>query len=837
MASTEFRSAARGLLSGCLISLAVVCGNAARGDAVAPPEAFELDIERQPLGGALQKLARQSGLQIIFFSSMTQGLAAPALEGRHTLAEALDHLLRGSGLTYRVINSRTVEVRQQRSRAAAAELAAAPSQEVGNVPGDAMPPREGGEVYQAEVVVVGVAEQLVATRSATPLREIPQTISIVTRDQIKQQYSANLLDVLKRAPGITVGRSSSLDVDFYARGYDISSFHIDGGAAMNPKIQGSVLFLGTPDLSEFDHVEILRGSDGLFGADATPGGTVSLVRKRAQRNFAATIEATAGSWDSSRVELDVTGPLAQDGRLRGRADVLYARENSFYRPGPHERQKIFATLEYDVTPRGTLTVGGSHQWDDASLTASAIPFHSDGRDARVPRDTSLSFDWNRYRSRLSEIYLQYRHELGDNWDLKVNTAGWRAKVEYAHAYFLGPIGLPADGIEAPHGAFTASPNIHEQATADVTLTAALDWFGGRQEIAIGADFIRIVADPDKYDIFGFGEPLDDLLDFDPRAYPDPRATNSPDQVVSGWRSTKQYGLFTTFRAHLGDRLSATAGARISGDKERWSILTQWPPYGEYLADGTERVKHVVTPYAGVMYDLSPHYSIYASYADIYDRTGMHRRPSGKLLGPIHGVNIEAGLKGAWRDGALNGSLAIYEVEQRNIPAAAPRETDEWPDCCSRGVSSKSRGVDIDLQGEAVPGWTLGAGYSYNVNRNPEGEILSSITPKHLVKAWTNLRLPGAAHRWQLGANLLAQGKSFTRLSMFTPEGLINVEGVQRSYAVLDLRAAYELTPSWQVTLGLNNIFDKIYYEAVGSPNMHGWYGEPRNWMLKVDGRY
>ena len=134
----------------------------------------------------------------------------------------------------------------------------------------------------------------------------------------------------------------------------------------------------------------------------------------------------------------------------------------------------------------------------------------------------------------------------------------------------------------------------------------------------------------------------------------------------------------------------------------------------------------------------------------------------------------------------------------------------------------------------------GTGYTYNENESPTGEELSTITPKHLFKAWTNVRLHGAFSRWQVGGSLHAQSRTTRRATdTHCPAptfACVPVDAVQPEYAVLDLRAAFDIDRNWQVALRLNNVLDEVYYESIES-NLHAWYGPPRNWMLRIDGRY
>src|SRR5580698_6878615 len=278
-----------------------------------PSPRYELSIHAGVvLNEALQELARQTGIQVVFLSEITAGRSSPELSGEYTLTAALTRLLEGSGLTFRQLNEHTVEVREAPPRSVRPPPQAQQSAPPTPTPAPADP--------MQEVRVTATAEQLVATRVPTPLQEIPQSISIMSAEQLREQNSVDLGDVLENTPGIGVRQTSSLGVTGYSRAFAVTSFHVDGGAAQ-PTIENLILYQNNPDLGEFDHVEVLRGSDALFSSNSDPGGTVSLVRKRPLSTESLELSTTLGSWNNYRIELDATGPLADNGALRARGRI------------------------------------------------------------------------------------------------------------------------------------------------------------------------------------------------------------------------------------------------------------------------------------------------------------------------------------------------------------------------------------------------------------------------------------------------------------------------------------------------------------------------------------
>ena len=791
------------------------------------------------LDEALQELARQTGIQVVFFSKITAGRSAPELSGEYTLAAALTRLLEGSDLTFRQVNEHTVEVRQAPPRSA-------------RLPQKARRSTPASDNPLQEVTVIATAEQLVATRVPTPLQEIPQTITIISSEQIREQNSFDLGKVMENTPGIGVRQTNSLDETGYSRAFEVTTYHVEGGSALKPAINYLNLYEGgTPDLSEFDHVEVLRGSDALFSSNSDPGGTVSLVRKRPLSTPSFEMSATLGSWNNYRIELDATGPLTDDGALRARADVVYATRDYFFDRAHLDRKKAFAVVEYDLTPTATLTAGGSYQWDDALPLFSPIPVYSDGTDAHLPRSTGLTFPWAFYNTRIGNAYLQYRQQFAADWILKLNTAVGRTIVNYGYGEFDDSINTVSHSLSAPMAFFSTRPGDYTLGTLDATLTGKLDWFGLRERIAIGGDFMRVRGRRDEEDYFSFGPPLTNVFAFDPQMYPDPRSTTPPFLMLAAREVLEQYGGFVSLQVDLNHAWSLSGGARVASDTYRINGSASGGPIVLTVSNEVSS-SHVVQPYGGLMYRINDHLSWYASYADIYRTLPQtYLRADGRSVGPQHGVTFESGIKGAWREGKLNGYLAVYRVEQRDVPEPVSVANNSTPYCCWTSGAGRSLGVEFGVDGELAPGWLIGSGYAYNLTRyiyNLYGAgtnvFPETSTPRHLLKIWTSARLSGAFSRWTLGGSLRAQTTSPPAVfDSCNPQG----PGAQgpgclkyvttRPYAVLDLRAGYQLNRNWQVALNLNNVFDKRYYLSENTPGATFWYGEPRNFMLRIDAKY
>jgi outer membrane receptor for ferric coprogen and ferric-rhodotorulic acid len=797
-----------------------------------PSPRYELSIHAGvALNEALQELARQTGAQVVFFSEITAGRSSPELSGEYTLTAALTRLLEGSGLTFRQLDEHTVEVREAPPRSVRPPPRARQS----------ATPTPAPDGPMEEVRVTATAEQLVATRVPTPLQEIPQSISIMSAEQIREQNSVDLGDVLENTPGIGVRQTSSLGVTGYSRAFAVTSFHVDGGAAQ-PTIENLILYQSNPDLGEFDHVEVLRGSDALFSSNSDPGGTVSLVRKRPLSTESLELSTTLGSWNNYRVELDATGPLTDNGALRARTDVVYLTRGYFFDRAHLDRKKLFAVVEYDFTPAATLTVGGSYEWDDALPLETPAITNVDGSGANLPLSLGLTFPWAFYNTRVGEEYVQYRQQFADDWILKLDATAGRTILDYGYGSFNGQYNFNHN-LGSPSASFTTRPNQATLESTDATLTGKADWFGLREVIAIGGDFTRLANRDAGESYFAFGPLLWNPLTFNPAAYPDPRGTGMPGLAVDGRWIVEQYGGFALLQVDANDALSLTGGARVASDTTRLNGSVEG--LGLAVIESSEESGNsgVVQPYAALLYRLNPHLSWYASYADIYLSQGAPlMRPDGKPLGPRRGITFESGIKGAWRDGALNGFLALYRIEQRGVPLPTGATISALNDCCYTSGAGRSRGVELQVDGELAPGWLIGSGYTFNLDKTGAAGPTSypdEATPHHLLKIWTSARLPGAFSRWTTGGSLHAQTAAPGTVVYYCNAQLQNcalgMDVGTRPYAVFDLREGFKLNRNWQVALTVNNVLDKRYYLSQSGVNL--WHGDPRNFMLRIDAKY
>ena len=337
-----------------------------------------------------------------------------------------------------------------------------------------------------------------------------------------------------------------------------------------------------------------------------------------------------------------------------------------------------------------MTAGGSIQWDNTRPVFSGLPRAGYDNDAQLSRSTGLTFDWANYDTRIREIYLQFTQHFDSGWKLKINATSWDASADYDYAFFTAAYAP----MLYPYFEFTTRPNTQNQVALDTTLTGSFDVFGRRVYLVVGADLFRFRGSAAVDYPVNFSPAPINVYAFSPSAFADPRLSNQPVGEASSWDVSNQRALFGSIKVNLNDALSVIGGARIN----RGSGSTSNVGLGGTGSYGYE-TPTTATPYGGIVCNFNKTYSLYVSYADIYLSNGQVTTAAGSYLPAIQGINMELGLKGAWRNNALNATFALYDIEQKNLAIAnvAADETSAGlaNGCCfTTGGFVRSKGADL-----------------------------------------------------------------------------------------------------------------------------------------------
>ncbi|WP_028946043.1 TonB-dependent siderophore receptor [Pseudomonas vranovensis] len=642
-----------------------------------------------------------------------------------------------------------------------------------------------------------------ATKLPLSMRETPQAVTVITRQRMDDQAMTSVNDVVKNTPGLFLSQSSGPGRQTYsARGFDIDNIMYDG---LPSSYQGWTVGI-QPNLAMFDRVEVIRGATGLVTGSGNPSAAINMVRKRPTAEQQVTLTSAAGSWDDYRGEFDASSPLNESGTLRGRVVGSY-RDADTFRDGENSNHGLFyAVTEADLGEDTTLTFGLSRQEDRTNFFWGGLPIGTDGHHLDLPRSTNPGTDWEDKKQDINTVFGEVRHRFANDWQLQASASQSTQKALFSGTYlsrYNGPLERTA----------WQSRYDETQSAYDLFASGPLQAFGRTHEVVVGASSREYDVTTHNYSPYTLGLPLG-------APKPDFVRTTDDHEV------TTQNGVYLTTRLSLADPLTLILGGRLD-----------WYDYDNHTGDGDYKVTRNVTRYAGLIYDINDTYSVYASYTDIFTPQ-TQKDIGGKLLEPIVGENYEIGIKGEYFDGALNASLAVFQVDQLNRASQADDQTG-CPEitCYEASGKVRSQGLDLELQGALTEQWQVGAGYTYTRARyikdqDPANahQPFTTDAPEHLFKLSTVYRFQGPLEKLRVGGNVYWQSRMYNDVAL--TDGSYRIQ--QGSYAVTDLMAGYEVNKHLDLQLNANNVFDRVYYSAIGSDVTWGstdTYGNPRNYML------
>ena len=210
-----------------------------------------------------------------------------------------------------------------------------------------------------------------------------------------------------------------------------------------------------------------------------------------------------------------------------------------------------------------------------------------------------------------------------------------------------------------------------------------------------------------------------------------------------------------------------------------------------------------------MFDLTDNLSLYGSYSSLFVPQSQ-KDEHGSYLKPVTGNNLEAGIKGEWLEGRLNASAAVYRARKNNLATAAGR--DPSGNTYYRAANqAKTHGWEIEVGGRITPEWQIQAGYSQSKTRDQDGSRLNpDSVPERSFKLFTAYHFaPEAPSGWTIGAGVRWQSETHTDpATLRIPNPATNSR--QKAYAVADIMARHRFNPRAELSLNVDNLFNKHY---------------------------
>ncbi|EJJ0547348.1 ferric-rhodotorulic acid/ferric-coprogen receptor FhuE [Cronobacter sakazakii] len=652
-------------------------------------------------------------------------------------------------------------------------------------------------------------------------RDIPQSVSVISQQRMQDQQLTTIEDVLENTTGVTAARIDTSRTNFFARGFYISNFAYED---MPTFLDNRWNFGDTAgDTAIYDKIEIVRGAAGLMSGTGNPSAYVNMVRKHADsQTFKGNVSATYGSWDKQRYVMDVQSPLVESGKVRGRVVAGYQDNDSFVERNHYRKKFIYGVVDADITESTLLSLGYDYQKsEEDSPTWGGFPsLYSDGSRTHFRRGFNTAADWAYSDLDSTKIFANLTQRFNNGWEAKVNAMHAETNFDNRMMYIDGFPDKTTGRYNAAlwQGAW-GGWNVGErkQDSVDAFVRGGYELAGRQHEMMFGGSYSRQRNNYDNsYPVNDNSGLMDvgNIHDYDGSTVANPTWSSF---ALYQRDVIRQKSIYAATRLSLADPLHLILGARYTEWNAKYNLERKPDEIRRSKADD-------VTPYAGLIYDIDDTWSAYASYTSIFQPSGQ-RDVNSEFLDPTTGKAYEAGLKADWFNTRLTASLAVFRIEQDNvalntgviIPGSGGQTAYKSVD------GTVSKGVELELNGALTDNWQLTFGASRYVAEAGDGVAVNPDQPRTTMKLFTRYQLPtlpaltvGGGARWQ----------TKTWQDIAGPNGDTRIS--QNGYTVVDLFTRYQATKNLAVQANLNNVFDKVYYDYLGT---YGVYGAPRNFSV------
>ncbi len=671
-----------------------------------------------------------------------------------------------------------------------------------------------------EIVVVGrylYSDQVNALRTPTPIIDVPQSLSIVTADQIALRDFASIGDIVNYTPGVNTSQGEGHRDAVVFRGVrSTADFFIDG-------VRDDVQYYRP--LYNLEQVEILRGPNALLFGRGGTGGILNRVTKKGVigENF-TDYQADVGTFGEYDVQVDSNFAVSESSAFR--INAFYENLNNHRDFYDGDRLGVNPTAKFELSPTTTLDL--SYEYiDHERFIDRGIPTGSDGRPVEDFKDIVFGdpeLNTTQLEAHLFRAILQ--HEFTEN--LKGNFSAFNGDYDklYQNFYVSGYNQLTTPNQAALDG--YVDTTLRRNTILSGNLIGEFGTGGINHTIVAGAEFIDTSSDQDRFNAF-WDTTSDDNEIF---------AISRPLELVAGV-GVNSSGLSTTnsfiadlnddtrvgvevFSAYIQDeieiseRLDVVIGARLdSFDIEVFNV-----PANEMR----NRKDEEVSPRLGLVFKPREEVSIYGSYSESFlPRSGeqfANINGNNHQLDPNTFTNLEVGVKLDFRQG-LSLTAAVFEIEQSS-PQVADNDASTLD-----VIDSRINGFEAQLAGPVTDRWFVSAGYSFldgeQVNRSGPTGLRPRELPENMFSLYNNFRV---TDRFGLGLGLSYQDESFINNGN---------SAILPSYTRVDAAAYYDVSEKLRIQLNIENLSDRLYF-----PNSHSTHqatvGAPLNARLTIIGR-
>ncbi|MEH3086196.1 MAG: TonB-dependent siderophore receptor [Xylophilus ampelinus] len=752
----------------------------------APSAPRPFDLPAAPLADALPRFARQAGLQLMAAPALVQQRQGRAVAGLLPPQEALAQLLRGSGLAGR-IEGTTVVV----ERAAGA---------VGALPEVRVTAAAATEDPRGPALGYLARRSLAGTKTDTPLLEIPQSVSVVTRQQIEDTGAQKLRDVLNYTAGVTATEGADRTTDsFVLRGFQATSF---GSVYRDGMKYLANVYDGVQEPYGAERVEVLRGASSILFGQTSPGGVINVVSKQPTVDPLREVRVEYGSHDRRQVATDLGGALDADGRLSYRLVALARASGTMVDHVPDDRAYLAPSLRWQPGAATSLTLSATYQ---KTRTAYVYGLPAQGT---IDPNPNGAIPTRRFTGepgytgsdvRYHDVGYRLEHAFNDTWKLRQNVRYFQSRNDFPSIGLGGFV--PGTNLSTVTRSAQDRLDDGRLFTADTQAEARFATGAVAHALLAGIDYTDRSARTERYN-----RTATPLNLFAP-AYGGALGPRVP-APNSSVTDSERTGLYLQDQLKW-ERWVLLVGARHEKATDRTTALFR--PLSQAAA------AEATTGRAGLVYLADDGVAPFVGFSQSFEPVaGVDRLGRGYV--PTRGEQYEAGVRWQPPGSATLVSAAVYQLTQRNVSTPDPVAPTQFS---VQTGEIRSRGLELEAKAELGRRWSVTAAYAYTDAQVTRSNVAAEVgqrrgaTPRNMASAWAMYRFgPVGAGTLRGGAGVRHVGGTL---------GLFNAGYQVPPFTVADAMLAYDQGP-WQFMLRVNNLADKAY---VASCTYACFYGERR----------
>lgn len=636
-----------------------------------------------------------------------------------------------------------------------------------------------------------------ATRTDTPILEVPASIQVIPRQILEDQQVTTLDEALTNVSGVTEGGSiSNSTFDFNIRGFDNAPVLRDGFRQFGGFGQNLA------EVANLERIEVLRGPASILYGEIQPGGVINLVTKEPLSEPFADVQVQTGNLGLFRPQVDVSGPLTEDGRLLYRLNALYQTQDSIANYNQDfERFFVAPVISGQISDHTDLTVRFEYTDDKTPLEEGLVAIGDEVAD--VPLGLNIGELNDSGDSEFVSFGYDLNHQLDDNWQFRnafrytsrevVNIGAIPFSFDEANNLVIRSLGNQSQDAEN-YSLQTSLTGDFATGSLEHTLLFGVDVQRTRNRELTGIDF----ANPSPLDIFNpvYG----DFDGVDPDSTPIARNTDI---------ETDRLGIYLQDQIEILDDLILLAGLRYDTvNQESINGPTAFSP----ATSKTNQNDDAWTPRIGIVYQPLDFLSLFASYSQSFTPSTA-LTAAGAPLEPERSEGFDVGIKAEMIDGDLLATLTYFDINRQNV--ATPDPADPFSSVATG--EQRSQGVELDLVGEILPGWNVIASYAYTDARVTEDNTIPAgnrlfNAPANSANLWTTYEIQTGDLEglgFGLGFNFVGER-----------EGDLANSFDLDSYFLTNAAVSYRRN-GWRFALNARNLFDVDHFTATANRRSSG----------------